>query len=90
MIAKISYEGLHRIEQWEYPHDAVREAIINAIEYLKENKKTTNRKYQKLNEVSKATAKRDLTELFEKHKLIVRTGEIESGTIYKLIGSIGS
>jgi len=31
LIAKISYEGLHRIEQWEYPYEAVREAIINAI-----------------------------------------------------------
>ena len=31
LIAKISYEGLHRIEQWEYPYEAVRETIINAI-----------------------------------------------------------
>ncbi len=31
LIAKISYKGLHRIEQWEYPYEAVREAIINAI-----------------------------------------------------------
>jgi ATP-dependent DNA helicase RecG len=31
LIAKISYEGLHRVEQWEYPYEAVRETIINAI-----------------------------------------------------------
>jgi len=31
LIAKISYDGIHRIEQWEYPYEAIREAIINAI-----------------------------------------------------------
>jgi len=31
LIAKISYKGLHRVEQWEYPYEAVRETIINAI-----------------------------------------------------------
>jgi len=31
LIAKISYEGLHRVEKWEYPYKAIREAIINAI-----------------------------------------------------------
>jgi len=27
----ISYEGIHRIEKYEYPKDAVREALLNAI-----------------------------------------------------------
>jgi len=31
LISPISYEGLNRIEKWEYPYKAVREAIINAI-----------------------------------------------------------
>ncbi len=31
LISPISYEGLHRIERWEYPYEAIREAIINAI-----------------------------------------------------------
>ncbi len=31
LIAKISYEGLHRVEKWEYPYKAIRETIINAI-----------------------------------------------------------
>jgi len=31
LISPVSYEGLHRIENWEYPYKAVREAIINAI-----------------------------------------------------------
>lgn len=31
LISPISYEGIHRIEKWEYPYEALREAIINAI-----------------------------------------------------------
>ncbi len=31
LVAKISYEGLHRVEKWEYPYKAIRETIINAI-----------------------------------------------------------
>lgn len=31
LISTISYDGLHRVEKWEYPYKAVREAIINAI-----------------------------------------------------------
>lgn len=29
--AIISYEGIHRVEKYEYPKDAVREAILNAL-----------------------------------------------------------
>ena len=29
--AYISYEGIHRVETFEYPEDAVREAILNAV-----------------------------------------------------------
>ncbi|MDD3772486.1 MAG: ATP-binding protein [Weeksellaceae bacterium] len=31
LISPITYEGLNRIENWEYPYKAVRETIINAI-----------------------------------------------------------
>ncbi len=31
LIAKVSYKGLHRVEKWEYPYEAVREAVINAV-----------------------------------------------------------
>lgn len=31
--ANISYEGIHRIETYEYPKDAVREALLNAISH---------------------------------------------------------
>ncbi len=58
-----------------------------AIEYLKKNISITNKIYQELCEVSKATATRDLTELVEKHKLLERTGDVGAGTTYKLIGS---
>jgi len=30
-VSPISYEGLHRIESWEYPYEAIRETILNAI-----------------------------------------------------------
>lgn len=60
---------------------------IRAIEYLNENNTITNKIYQELCEVSKATATRDLSELVEKHKLLERTGDVGAGTTYKLIGS---
>lgn len=60
---------------------------ITAIEYLKKNVIITNKTYQNLYDVSKATATRDLTELVEKYKLLERTGEVGAGTTYKLIGS---
>lgn len=31
LISPITYEGLQRIEKWEYPYEAVRETITNAI-----------------------------------------------------------
>ena len=203
LISEISYEGIHRIEKWEYPYEAVREAIINAIvhrdymgapiqisvyddklviwnegalpvdltiddlkkphssrphnpilasaffkgglieawgrgtikiinecknaglpepiiekasggirvtifknifnsdmliglglserqlkavKYIKEKGKITNKEYQHINSVSKATATRDLTELVEKYKLLEKIGETGIGTYYKLKG----
>lgn len=60
---------------------------IKTIEYLKENNHITNKIYQELCDVSKATATRDLAELIDKYKLLVRFGDVGAGTIYKLIGS---
>ena len=31
LISAISYQGLHRVEQWEYPYEAIREVILNAV-----------------------------------------------------------
>ncbi|MCF8299153.1 MAG: putative DNA binding domain-containing protein [Saprospiraceae bacterium] len=60
---------------------------IKAIEYVKQYKQITNKIYQELCDVSKATATRDLTELIKKYKLLERSGEVGAGTTYKLIGS---
>jgi ATP-dependent DNA helicase RecG len=57
------------------------------VRYLKENQSITNKIYQEICEVSKATAIWDLTELIEKFKLLKRSGEVGTGTSYKLIGS---
>lgn len=60
---------------------------IKAVKYLKENKIITNKIYQEICDVSKATATRDLTELIEKFRLLERLGDVGAGTSYKLIGS---
>lgn len=63
------------------------ERQIKVIEFLKENSAITNKVYQELFGVSKATATRDLTDLTERYKLLERYGEVGAGTTYKLIGS---
>jgi ATP-dependent DNA helicase RecG len=63
------------------------ERQVKAALYVKEKGKISNSEYQNLNNVSKATSTRDLTELVEKHKVFIRTGEIGPGTNYFLIGS---
>lgn len=63
------------------------ERQIKAIEYVKENIQITNKEYQSLNDISKATATRYLTELVEYFKLLERRGEVGAGTSYFLIGS---
>jgi len=59
---------------------------INAIIFVKSKSKISNKDYQKLVNVSKATATRDLTELTDKFKILIRVGKVGSGTNYKLIG----
>ncbi len=63
------------------------ERQIKAINYLKVNNRITNKIYQEICEVSKATATRDLSDLIEKFHLLERYGNIGAGTSYKLIGS---
>jgi ATP-dependent DNA helicase RecG len=63
------------------------ERQLKAVMYVKGNGEITNKVYQELCGVSKATATRDLTELINKHKLLKRIGEVGAGTVYKLIGS---
>ncbi len=77
----ISYQGANLIEK------GLNIRQIKAVKYLKENNQITNKIYQELCDVSKATATRDLTELIDKYKLLERFGEVGAGTLYKLIGS---
>ena len=58
-----------------------------AVLYVKEKGRITNSEYQKLNEVSKPTATRDLSELVEAYKLLENKG-VGAGSYYKL--AIGS
>ncbi len=63
------------------------ERQVNALHYIKDKKEITNSEYQKLNNVSRATATRDLTNLTEKYKYIKKIGDGGVGTLYKLMGS---
>ena len=63
------------------------ERQIKAVLYVKIKGKIANSEYQALNNVSKATATRDLTELVEQFELLKRSGEVGAGTSYVLIGS---
>ncbi len=63
------------------------ERQINAVLYIKEFGNLSNQKYQELNKVSKATATRDLTELLDDFKILVKEGTTGAGTTYLLKGS---
>jgi ATP-dependent DNA helicase RecG len=56
---------------------------IKAVQYVKEKGKITNSEYQEINEVSKPTATRDLSELTDTYKILKNSG-IGAGSIYKL------
>jgi len=60
---------------------------VQAVLYVKEKGKITNRDYQSLFEVSKATATRDLSELEEK-ELLINRGTKGSSAIYVLYGTL--
>jgi predicted HTH transcriptional regulator len=74
---------LHALNQYDY----LKEKNIRTEINIKENSVITNKIYQELFKVSKATATRDLTNLVDKFKLLERHGEKGAGTTYKLIGS---
>lgn len=63
------------------------ERQVKAVLFAKDNGKINNSDFQALNNVSKATATRDLSELVEKFKILTRSGEVGAGTSYVLIGS---
>jgi ATP-dependent DNA helicase RecG len=57
---------------------------IKAVQYVKKYSKINNREYQKLFQVSRETATRDLTELIEKHNF-KGSGSKGAGSYYKLM-----
>ena len=63
------------------------ERQVEAILHIKEFGKISNQKYQELNNVSKATATRDLAELVDNFQILVRKGTTGAGTTYILKGS---
>lgn len=72
----------------DYLHEFdLNERQLKAVMYVKDKGEITNKIYQELFGVSKATATRDLTEIIDKFKLLERKGEVGAGTVYKLIGS---
>lgn len=63
------------------------ERQIKAVLYVKENKKISNKKYQGLFSVSKATATRELSELVDSYKIFKKIGTAGASVTYMLIGS---
>jgi ATP-dependent DNA helicase RecG len=60
---------------------------IKAVLVIKEKGDISNTEFQKLTNVSKATATRDLTEMVEKFEILNKTGKTGIGTRYVLKGS---
>jgi ATP-dependent DNA helicase RecG len=63
------------------------ERQVKAVLYAKTNTSISNSQYQDLNNVSRITATRDLSELVEKYKVFEKTGKVGAGTRYKIIAS---
>ena len=63
------------------------ERQIKAVLYVNKFGKVSNQKYQELNEVSKATATRDLAKLVDNFQILEKQGITGVGTIYVRKGS---
>ncbi len=59
---------------------------INAVLFIKEKGKISNKDYQEINNVSKRTATTELTELTEKFKVVLKIGTSGAGVSYLKIG----
>ncbi|ROL61363.1 hypothetical protein D9V86_06185 [Bacteroidetes/Chlorobi group bacterium ChocPot_Mid] len=57
---------------------------IKAVLWIKERGNINNSEYQKVTNIAKPTATRDLAELIEKYNLIYKEGKVGSGTKYFL------
>lgn len=56
---------------------------IKAVEFVKKNGKIANKDYQKLNDVSKKTASRDLSEMVELN-VLKSSGVLGAGAFYEI------
>jgi ATP-dependent DNA helicase RecG len=52
---------------------------------VKENGKITNSDYQKINAVSRRTATRDIAELVESFKILIKMGTSGSNIFYEIV-----
>lgn len=59
------------------------ERQLQAVKYVKEKRQITNKEYQKINSVSKATATRELSKLVNL-KVLKQQGIVGQGTFYRL------
>ena len=64
------------------------ERQLQAVKYVKEKGRITNKEYREINNVSKPTATRDLAKLVDM-KILKQKGIVGKGTVYTL-KSIGS
>jgi ATP-dependent DNA helicase RecG len=76
---KYTIENLQKI--------GLNERQIKAVLIIKEKGNISNSEYQNHNFITKATATRDLTEMVEKFKILVKSGKTGVGTVYTLKGS---
>ena len=58
------------------------ERQIKAVLFLKTKGKISNKEYQKICEVSKGTATKELKELTDKYNILKRKGNVGAGTFY--------
>ena len=63
---------------------------LKAVNFVKKNGRISNTDFQKLCNISKPTATRDLTELVEKYRLFDKLGQTGAGTRYVLKKTMGS
>jgi ATP-dependent DNA helicase RecG len=74
------FKNKYSVEQLK--KSGLNERQVKAVQYVLKKGKITNKEYQKINNVSKATATRDLSQLYETHKILIKTGSTGAGTEY--------
>jgi len=75
-----------RFSKEELESLGLNERQIEAVKYVQNNGRITNKEYQEINSVAKPTATRDLSELVENYHILTNTGR-GAGSYYEIIGS---